>query len=88
VTSDLKTNSGESLEYLRTNAATRYTFEEYQAALAQEYLPSSLDEAKRDLIATSGRFSLQRIGDDVAEYLLSQKLATARPPVPVPINLD
>lgn len=87
VTSDLERNSSVSLEYLRKNSATRYTFEEYKTALDQEYLPRSVQEASKQLGSPSGRFPIQRIAGDVAEYLIAQKIVTSRPSVPVPINI-
>jgi len=88
VMADLQANSALSLDYLRANSATRYTFDEYKTALDQEYLPGSLDEASRELVSSSGRFPLQRISGEVADYLLRQGLVSQRPPVPEPISLD
>jgi ABC-type nitrate/sulfonate/bicarbonate transport system substrate-binding protein len=87
VTSDLQANSAASLDYLRKNSATRYTLEEYKAALEQEYLPRSIQEARQQLISPDGKFPLPRISSDVADYLLAQKLVDARPPVPVAIDV-
>lgn len=87
VTADLSVNSSASLEYLKQNSATRYTFEEYRAALEQEYLPASLDEARAQLIEPEGRYPLPRISSDVADYLLTHGLVSERPPVPVPLDV-
>jgi ABC-type nitrate/sulfonate/bicarbonate transport system substrate-binding protein len=82
VLSDVKTNSQHSLDYLKRSAATRYTLDEYAAALDQEYLPVSLEQAGKDLYTTGGRFDFGRISTDIGDYLLSTHVADARPPVP------
>ena len=87
VMSDLDVNSKDSLEFLRKNSATNYTIKEYRTALEQEYLPRSLDEAQKELIFKDGRFSIERIGEDVADYLITQQLVPDRPTVPIPIDM-
>jgi len=88
VTADLESNAEYSLAYLRKNSATRYTFEEYRTALAQEYLPASLNEARQQLIDPQGKYPLQRISEDVAQYLVAQGMSTERPPAPKPMPVE
>ena len=87
VANDIDRNSSVSLDYLRKNSATRYTLDEYKAALEQEYLPRSIQEARDELIAPTGRYPLGRITADVVDYLVAQRLVKRRPPVPEPLDV-
>jgi ABC-type nitrate/sulfonate/bicarbonate transport system substrate-binding protein len=82
VMADLEKNSEHSLIYLRQNAATQYTFEEYAAALSQEYLPRSLTALDEGLLRPSSPFDIERITREVIDYLIANDLVTDRPPTP------
>ncbi len=85
VLSDLQGNSGRSLAYLRANAATQYTFEEYQRALSQELLPRSLDELQRDVLQPGARYDFQRIGNEINAYLTANRIVPQPTSIPVPL---
>jgi ABC-type nitrate/sulfonate/bicarbonate transport system substrate-binding protein len=82
VMSDIDNHSQVPLDYLRKNSATQYTLEQYKAALSQEYFPKSVSEAQQQIIAGGGRYSSQKIGDDVVEYLKAVRGVTDVPTVP------
>ncbi len=88
VMSDLDNHSQVPLDYLRKNSATQYTLDQYKAALSQEYFPKSVAEAQQQIIAGSGRYSSEKIGEDVVEYLKAVKNVTDVPAVPRFINLQ
>jgi ABC-type nitrate/sulfonate/bicarbonate transport system substrate-binding protein len=82
VFADIDRNSKNSLAYLDRNASTRYTLQEYKKALGQEYFPTTLAEAKAQLIDPSGRFSAELIGHAAVQYLVQK--GTIKRPVPLP----
>jgi ABC-type nitrate/sulfonate/bicarbonate transport system substrate-binding protein len=82
VLADIDRNSKNSLAYLDRNASTRYTLDEYKKALSQEYFPTTLAEAKAQLIDPSGRFSAQVIGKTASDYLIQK--GTIKGPTPLP----
>lgn len=81
VYSDIDNNSKDSLAYLDKTASTRYTLDEYKRALSQEYLPRSLEEAKREFNEESGKFPYREIGQTAIDYLLQQGTIKAPPPL-------
>ncbi len=82
VFADIDRNSTHSLAYLDRNASTRYTLGEYKSALTQEYFPTTLAEARAQLIDHSGQFSADIIGHAAVEYLIEK--GTIRRPIPLP----
>lgn len=85
VYADIDKNSKDSLAYLDKNASTRYSLEEYKNALSQEYLPSSVEEAKQELISDGGKFSYRAIGETTTDFLLKNgtiKKKTSIPTLP------
>lgn len=85
IMSDLKNNSKNSLEYLRRNAATKYSFDEYASALSQEYLPRSLSELQAGMIAPGSKYEFYRLNREIANYLMDNKVISAQPPVSRPL---
>jgi len=84
VLSDLDKNAKNSLEYLRNNAATKYTLKQYKLALAQEFFPISIPQAKETIASVSGRYSYLKISEDVLDYL---KVVKQEKDVPLPPKL-
>jgi len=82
VYADLDANSKDSLTYLNSQASTRYTIEEYKRALSQEYLPRSLDEAKKQFVDDSGRFPFRTIRTTIFQYLIQEGVMKASPNIP------
>jgi len=82
---DMKTRSTESLAYLRKNAATKYTYEEYVEALSQEYLPRSLTELHDQMLAPGSRFDFVRIGKSINGYLVANKIVATPALIPTPL---
>lgn len=87
VMTDIDKNSKFSLKYLDEKAATKYTLEQYKTALSQEYFPRSVDEATKEIVSDSGKFSYQRISNDVSDYLLTNKIVDKKPTTPQFITL-
>lgn len=85
VMSDLEGNSEHSLAYLRQNAATQYSFEEYSAALSQEYLPRSLEQLRESVLQAGAKYDLARVSQEISAYLLDNDLAPTSPQAPNPL---
>ena len=85
VMADLRQNSARSLAYLRANAATQYTFEEYERALSQELLPRSLDGLRRDVLAEGARYDFVRLGNEINSYLVANRLVQKPTELPRPL---
>ena len=73
------------MRYLATKSSTQYTIASYKQALEAEYLPTSLNEANRELVASDGKFSISNISKDVIGYLVNLGIVKTAPPVPEPI---
>jgi ABC-type nitrate/sulfonate/bicarbonate transport system substrate-binding protein len=82
VMSNLDTNSRHSLDYLRRNSATRYTIEEYKRALGQEYFPTTVSQAARDMISPDGRYAYQKIYEAASDFLVTEGAVSKRPDKP------
>jgi ABC-type nitrate/sulfonate/bicarbonate transport system substrate-binding protein len=85
--SDIDHNAAIPIAYLDQTASTKYTVASFKQALEAEYLPRSLSDANRDLIASNGSFSIQRISSDISAYLVEQGIAKRPPPTPVPLDI-
>ncbi len=85
VFADINANSANSLAYLKANAATRYTLEEYSSALSQEYLPRSINDLNKNILGSGSRFDIVRIGKEVNEYLISRSIIKSAAIIPSPI---
>ncbi len=85
VFSDLSRNSGATLSYLQEKAATRYTVEEFRAALSQESLPRSLRELDEQILAPGSRFDFNRLAREISSYLVRTGAIDSAPPVPTPL---
>jgi ABC-type nitrate/sulfonate/bicarbonate transport system substrate-binding protein len=88
VMADLDRHSVHSLNYLRQNAATEYTMDQYKSALGQEYLPRTLVEARTSFLQAGGRYDAQRIGTQMADYLVRTGRASKRPTLPSYISVQ
>ncbi|MGH9424711.1 MAG: ABC transporter substrate-binding protein, partial [Terriglobia bacterium] len=85
VYADLEKNSVHSLDYLRKNAATKYSYEEYIQALSQEYLPRSLEDLRSNVLAHGSQYDFSRIGTSINGYLTTNGLVDKPSPVPSPL---
>jgi len=85
VYSDLDHNLTIPMAYLAAKSSTKYTIETYKDALEAEYLPRTVSDANRDLIAADGKFSIGRISKDVIGYLVKLDIVKTAPPVPEPL---
>jgi len=88
VMTDIDNNSKFSLKYLDEKAATKYSLEQYKTALSQEYFPRTVDEANKEIISDDGKFSYQRISNDVSDYLLTNKIVDKQPSIPQFIDIN
>jgi ABC-type nitrate/sulfonate/bicarbonate transport system substrate-binding protein len=87
VYSDLDQNSAIPIAYLDKTASTKYTPASFKRALEAEYLPRSIAEVNKDIIAPDGSFSIKRISSDISAYLVEQGIAKRPPPTPSPIEV-
>ena len=85
VYTDIDTNSRFSLDYLRKNAATKYTFEEYKRALSQEFLPKNIQELKEYVLEPGSKYDIGRICNSINSYLQENHIVSRAAPVPVPV---
>lgn len=88
VMSDLKSNSSESLRYLKETAATEYDVGTFSKALSFEYFPKSLKDANNNLINSNGLFSVKRISNIVGDFLVRSGLVSTPPPIPQIIEIN
>ncbi len=82
VLSDIDHHSAASLAYLKANASTKYTLEEFKRALAQEYFPRSVAEEQRDIISSTGQYSIARLATLSNQYLLDIGAIKTAGPIP------
>jgi ABC-type nitrate/sulfonate/bicarbonate transport system substrate-binding protein len=87
VYSNIDKNSEIPLKYLAQKSSTQYTVETYKRALEAEYLPTSVADANKELVADSGSFSIAKISKNVGEFLVKQKIVRNAPPLPEPIPI-
>jgi ABC-type nitrate/sulfonate/bicarbonate transport system substrate-binding protein len=84
VLSDVDHHTAATLDYLKKNAATKYTLAEYKRTIAEEYFPRSVQEAERELVVPASKFSLYQQGTFIIDYLHDIGVrAPKSPPVPV-----
>ncbi len=82
VFSDIDNNSKYSLEYLRNNASTKYTLEQYKKALSHEYFPLSYKETYNSIIKENSKYDYKRLYKDMTDFLVEEKIVPRRPPLP------
>ncbi|GMV20765.1 MAG: hypothetical protein AMXMBFR57_07140 [Acidimicrobiia bacterium] len=85
VMQDLDVNSASSIDYLRRQASTQYSLEEYKAALSQEFLPRSLAELEAGILAPGAQFDFDRLVQEINEYLVATGRVTTPAPAPLPL---
>ncbi|WP_338688839.1 hypothetical protein [Haloferula helveola] len=68
VMSDIEGNSRETIDYLDRQAATKYTIDEFKAAIEQEYFPTTTAEAYNETMTEEGKFSHQGIQETVIAF--------------------
>ncbi|ESS72051.1 ABC-type proline/glycine betaine transport systems, periplasmic component [Methyloglobulus morosus KoM1] len=88
VMSDLDKNSSIPLDYLAKSSSTQYTLEQYKLALSQEYFPRSILESRQELQTRSGKFSHEKIAEDVVNYMQLSKGVVTPPAVPQFIEIQ
>jgi ABC-type nitrate/sulfonate/bicarbonate transport system substrate-binding protein len=71
VLSDLDHHSDYTLEYLKKNSSTHYSLAEFKAALAQEYVPKSIKEAKDKIGTGNSQYSISAAVKEINEYLIA-----------------
>lgn len=74
VLSDIDNNSTIPLDYLKSNASTKYTITSYKEALSQEYFPLSISEVKENILNRNGTFSYKTIQKNLSEYLVLKEI--------------
>lgn len=74
VLSDLDQHSEPALAYLKANASTSYTLAEFKSALSQEYIPKSIEEAQKELVAGAGQYSISSASREINKYPSRQAL--------------
>ncbi len=87
VLSDLDHHSNETLAYLKANASTQYTLDEFKKALSQEYIPQSIAEAQKEIVSGKGQYSINEIGKLCNQYLLDIGATKTAQPLPHMITI-
>lgn len=87
VLTDIDNNSSYSREYLDKNAATQYTIEQYKTALSQEYFPTTVFEAEKQIVSDTGLFPYRKISADIIDYLKDNRIIEDSIPCPKFIGL-
>ena len=82
VLSDLNHHSTDALAYLKTNASTQYTVEEFGNALSQEYFPRSIHETQANIVSSKGKYSIERFSKLCSQYLLDTGAIKSPRPAP------
>jgi len=85
VYTNMEKNSVHSLNYLRKNAATKYSYDEYVQALSQEYLPRNLDELRTNVLISGSKYDYKRIGNSINDYLKTNGIVNKPSPIPTPL---
>jgi hypothetical protein len=82
VTSDIDHHTGPEFNYLSRNAATKYTIAEFKRALTQEYFPTTLEEVQENILAPTGKYSIEREIKQVGDYLVDIGAVKSPPAAP------
>ncbi len=82
VTSDIDHHSAATLAYLKANASTQYTLAEFRKALSQEYFPRTYGESQNQIVSPTGKYSINRISDEIGQYLVATGQVKVAPPAP------
>jgi ABC-type nitrate/sulfonate/bicarbonate transport system substrate-binding protein len=88
VLSDIDHHSDYTLDYLKKNSSTHYTLPEFKAALAQEYVPKSVAEAREKVGTGNSEYSLRSAAKQINEYLVETGGIKAPARIPEIINLQ
>ncbi len=88
VLNDLDHHSQAAIAYLRLNASTKYTLNEFKNALSHEYIPTSIAEAEKNIVHGKGKYSISRLTDLCNRYLLDIGAIKSAQPVPKLIDLS
>jgi hypothetical protein len=80
VFSDIDQNAQYTLAFLNEKSATNFTLDGFKEALSHEYFPTSVDEAQRELINETGKYSVRRISKSVVDFLVREHLLEKAPP--------
>lgn len=87
VMADIDNNSKHSLEYLRKNAATKFSLEEYKMALSQEFFPLTANQAIEEMVLPHSKYSIQNIYNITADFITEEDATKKRPSMPSIISL-
>jgi hypothetical protein len=86
VLSDLDHHSDYTLDYLKKNSSTHYTLDEFKAALSQEYVPKSVEEAKERVGTGESKYSIRAAAKEINEYLV--ETGAIKEPAKIPEIID
>jgi ABC-type nitrate/sulfonate/bicarbonate transport system substrate-binding protein len=86
VLSDLDHHSDYTLDYLKKNSSTHYSLSEFKEALAQEYVPKSIAEAKERVGTGTSEFSIASAAKQINEYLV--ETGAIKTPAKIPEIID
>ncbi|MBP7862987.1 hypothetical protein KA183_14975 [bacterium] len=86
VLSDIDHHSDYTLEYLKKHSSTHYTLAEFKAALAQEYVPKSIAEAKEKIGTGDSEYSIASAAKQINAYLV--ETGAIKAPAKIPEIID
>jgi ABC-type nitrate/sulfonate/bicarbonate transport system substrate-binding protein len=88
VLSDPDHHSAPALDYLKANASTHYTIDEFKRALSYEYFPRNIADAQREIVSKDGKYSFERASRLCSDYLFDTGATKTKVPMPHLIPLD
>jgi ABC-type nitrate/sulfonate/bicarbonate transport system substrate-binding protein len=80
VLANLEENSKYTIAYLDAKSATKYSVGEFREALAAEFFPTSIAEARQEFLADSGSFPIRPIASSIAKFLTAEGILKGRSP--------
>ena len=86
--SDIDHHCNPELAYLKANASTQYTVEEFKKALSLEYFPKNLQEVKNEIVSPTGKYSIDKQTVLLNQYLIDIGAIKTSRPTPKIISLN
>ena len=88
VLNDIDHHSTVALAWLKSNASTPYTIDQFKRALSREYFPKSAKDVQEEMISNKGRFSIEEAGNLCNQYLIDAGAIKSAEPIPQIITVQ